>query len=66
MTEFREAANSAAKGGLLGFAAFALFVFYVEWFDAHHIINCSNEPGVVTALARWDWVKSWIFLVRCE
>ena len=64
-TAIERVAISASIGGVIGFTMFALFVFYANWFDAHHIIACSDRPYYMTAVTRWEWVRSWVLPVHC-
>jgi hypothetical protein len=59
-------AAHGAVGGLIGFAIAFSMIFYIDFFNAHHIVTCSDKPGYVTAVTRWDWVKSWVLPFKCE
>jgi hypothetical protein len=66
MNNEESACHSAAIGGIAGFCVVAAFIFYAEWFDAHHIVECADKPGIETAVTRWDWIRSWVFPTYCD
>jgi hypothetical protein len=55
---------SALKGALAGYAVVVILFWYADWFDAHHIVACS-DTAAYTAVTRWEWVKSWVLPVNC-
>ena len=55
---------SILKDAAAGFAVVAVFAWYADWFDAHHIVACS-DMAADTAVTRWEWVKSWMLPVNC-
>ncbi len=53
-----DTANRVGFGGLLGFAAFGVFLLWHEVQGAH-IVKCSDLLGHETVLFGAEWLKVW-------
>ena len=62
----RAVARDAVVSGLMGIAAAFFVIFYIEFFEGYHIVECSDKPSHWVAVTRWNWAKSWISPVDCD